>query len=108
DNAGAPVPAVPRETAPRPITAPKPVADSKRKLEWYEHIWCALPLCLVAIGGAIGGGCGGLAWACNRQVFQKMTNPVLCYFVTGLISVAAFGAYLVVAVLFVMLFHRQG
>ncbi len=96
----------PRPTAPRPIAALKSVSASTRKLAWYEHLWCALPLCLVAMGGAIGGGCGGLAWACNRQIFRKMNNPALCYCVTGVISVAAFGLYLVVAILFVMLFHK--
>lgn len=96
-----------RATAPGRITIPKPSPTSKRKLEWYEHIWCALPLCLVAIGGAIGGGCGGVAWAFNRQVFQKLTNPVFRYLVTGLISAAAFGSYLALAILLFGIFHKQ-
>jgi hypothetical protein len=109
-NRHAPEPpaAGPATTAGTPrITVIQPKASAgKRQLEWYEHVWCALPLGLVAIGGAIGGGCGGAAWAVNRQVFGKMSNPALAYVVTGLISAAAFGAYLVLAVVFVMLFHK--
>jgi hypothetical protein len=97
----------PTSTAmPRIITAPPKTPPTKRRLEWYEHIWCALPLGLVAIGGAIGGGCGGAAWAVNRQIFGKMANPILAYVVTGFISAAAFGAYLVLAVVFVTLLHK--
>jgi hypothetical protein len=98
---------VPPPVAPKTIIAPPESAASTRKLEWYEHIWCGLPLGLLAIGGAIGGVCGGAAWVVNRQVFLKLTNPILRYVVTGLISAAAFGAYLVLAVIFVALFHKN-
>lgn len=96
----------PRPMVSRPIAAVQPATDSRRKLEWYEHIWCALPLCLVVIGGAIGGACGGVAWAINREVFRKMKNPIARYLLTAFISGAAFGCYLAVAVTFVLLFHR--
>jgi hypothetical protein len=43
--------------------------------------------------------CGGAAWAVNRQVFGKMSNLIFTYVVTGLISAAAFGARLVLAVI---------
>jgi len=56
-----------------------------------------LPLALIAVGGAIGGACGGAAWAVNQQVFRKTENPVLKYVWTGLISLAAVVAYVVIA-----------
>ena len=77
-----------------PVYAESP----KPKLRWYQHLWLALPFGLVAVGGAIGGACGGAAWAVNQKVFQKTENRVLRYVWTGLITVAAVIAYLVIAV----------
>lgn len=108
-----PEPAPVTTSAPPPLPASRLIrptqqtAASKQKLEWYEHIWCALPLGLVAIGGAIGGACGGAAWAINRQVFKKINHPVLRYVVTGLISSAALGAYLAVAILIFATLHKN-
>src|ERR1700690_556392 len=50
--------APPPMPAPRVIAAPKS-PSSKPGLAWYEHVWAALPLCLVLVGGAIGGAIGG-------------------------------------------------
>ena len=94
----------PRPTVRRAIAPLHPAPVTKHQMEWYEHIWCALPLGLSAIGGD----CGGLAWACNRQVFREMPHPVLRYVVTGLISAAACGVYLAVAVPFFRLIHQNG
>src|SRR5258708_1709384 len=83
-----------------PMTTPPSLPDTtKPKLTWYQHVWLALPFALVAVaswtcvallgfprmlvGGAIGGACGGAAWAINRQVFQKTEHPILRYVWTG-------------------------
>jgi len=101
--AAGPPPPIP---APKAIVPPKSPA-SKPKLTWYEHVWAALPLCLVAVGGCIGGGIGGAAWVVNRAVFQKVRQPVLRYVLTGLISAAAVVAWLVLASVLLRLLHRR-
>jgi hypothetical protein len=80
------------------MNTPPPVPKAPPpKLTWYEHVWIGWPLALVAVGGGIGGACGGAAWGINRVVFLSIRQPVLRYLVTGLISVAAIVIYLVVA-----------
>lgn len=114
----APNPVVRLRTAPASATpvarsstaAPRlPVqpATISTKLEWYEQLWIALPIALVAVGGAIGGGCGGLAWAINKTVFKKTRHPVLRYLWTGLISVSAVIVWLLVASFFLSLIKKR-
>jgi len=109
-NRPAPVPAAPAPpplpvtSAPGPITPLKPL-NAKPNLTWYQYVWIALPLLLIAVGGAIGGACGGAACAINRTVFLKTSNPVLKYVWTGIISAAAFIAWLIVAALLIGFVH---
>ncbi len=78
--------------------------DSTPSLAWYDHVWLALPFALVAVGGLIGGACGGAAWAINQHVFKKIDNVLLRYVITGVISVAAVVVYIILAaVVFVAL-----
>ena len=77
------------------------------KLELHEKIWIALPIALVAVGGAIGCACGGAAWAANRVVFQKTQNPILRYVFTGLISASAVIVWLLVASIVVSLIKKR-
>jgi hypothetical protein len=88
---------------PRPAVRPTPSI----KLAWYEQLWIALPFGLVAVGGAIGGACGGMAWAINKTVFTKINNPVLKYVLTGLISAAAVVVWLIVAGIILSLVKQQ-
>lgn len=104
-------PVTPPAPPPPPIPPPttiKPLKSSAAKptLAWYEHVWTALPLALVAVGGCIGGGIGGAAWAVNRQVFTKIQHPVLRYVVTGIISAAAVVVWLVVVSFVLGLLHK--
>jgi hypothetical protein len=94
--ATSPVAAVPPLVTSAATRAPLKAPAPKPGLTWYEHVWTALPLGLVAVGGCIGGGIGGAAWAVNRQVFPRLQQPVLRYVVTGLISAAAVVIWLVV------------
>lgn len=82
-------------------------APAPAKLSWYEQIWIALPLALVAVGGAIGGGFGGLAWGVNKIVFKKVGNPVLRYLLTTLISASAVVLWLVIGSFVVSLIRRR-
>jgi hypothetical protein len=99
-------------STPLPIPTPRTIAPptspaSKPKLDWYDHVWTALPLCLVIVGGAIGGGIGGAAWVVNRTVFQKVRQPVLRYVFTGLISAVAVMAWLVLVSILLSLLHKR-
>jgi len=64
-------------------------------------------MALVAVGGAIGGGCGGAAWALNHKVFHATKHPLLRYLWTGLISIAAVVIYFVVVVAFLSFFKKS-
>ena len=79
----------------------------KVKLEWYQQIWIGWPIVMVAFGGAIGGGCGGAAWALNRKVFLKTEHPVLRYVWTGLISLASIVIWLVLASILFSFIHKR-
>jgi hypothetical protein len=89
------------------MDTPPDLETPKTKLEWYEHLWIAWPVIMVAFGGAIGGGCGGAAWAINRTVFQKTKHPVLRYVWTGLISAASVIVWLVLVSVIVSLIHKH-
>lgn len=77
--------------------SPDPPAAPLAAIPWYALVWLAIPFALVAAGGAIGGGIGGAAWGLNQTLYRKVGNPVARYGLTGLVSVGAFGLYLVAA-----------
>jgi hypothetical protein len=83
-----------------------PVA-AKPKLTWYQYIWVGWPIALVAVGGAIGGACGGGAWALNQKVFHATKHPLLRYLWTGLISIAAVVTYFIVAAVFLSVLKKH-
>jgi len=80
----------------------------KVKLKWYEQVWIAWPIIMVVFGGAIGGGCGGVAWAINSKVFAKTKHHILRYVWTGLISVGSVIAWIILSALFVLALVQLG
>ena len=46
-----------------------------QKLPPIAHVACGWPLCMVAFGGAIGGGLGGLAYGINVKVYKSSLPP---------------------------------
>jgi len=74
-----------------------PAAPQPSKLPAVGHVVCGWPLLLVAVGGAIGGGLGGAAYAINVATY-KSTLPVplkaVLIFVTG---IAAFVIWFAIA-----------
>lgn len=66
-------------------------------LEWYQYVWMTIPIVLVFLGGAIGGLCGGLAAGISSRVFRSDLSQGMKYALTGLISLAAFLTYFLVA-----------
>jgi hypothetical protein len=59
-------------------------------LRWYEHVWTALPVLMVFIGGALGGGLGGAATLWNAKIFRSDRPALVKYSLTALISSGAF------------------
>ena len=88
-------------------TSETAVSTAKPRTMWYDQVWLALPFGLIILGGLIGGAIGGGAWAVNRVVFEKTSNPVLRYVFTGLITGAAYLLWMVVAVILVMMLNRN-
>lgn len=83
-------------------SAPAPAPSSepqKPSFTWYEHLWMGWPLLLVFVGGLIGGLCGGLAWGINQAIFKTTRSTPAKYLLSGLVSVGAVIAYVVLAVL---------
>ena len=59
-------------------------------LRWYEYAWTALPVLMVFIGGALGGGLGGVAALWNAKIFRSGKPALVKYSLTALISCGAF------------------
>lgn len=60
------------------------------------HIICGWPLVLVFIGGAIGGGLGGAAYAINVQIFKSGLPLIVKMMLNLVVGCAAIGAWLAV------------
>jgi hypothetical protein len=71
--------------------------DKPGKLPIGAHLMCGWPLLLVGIGGAIGGGLGGAAYAINVAIYkskQPLVAKVILNLVTGF---AAIGIWVLTA-----------
>lgn len=55
-------------------------------LRWYEYAWILLPLGLVSIGGALGGGLGMFAMLVNARIFRSQKGAIARYALTGLMT----------------------
>ncbi len=82
---------------------PQLVVDGKpikiaEPLPWYVWAWSALPLTLLFLGGALGGGLGALAMTVNGRVFRTDLHGALKFAVTGAISIMTTVVFLALAV----------
>lgn len=68
-----------------------------RKLTTLETILSLLPFIVILTGGAIGGLCGGAAWAFNAVYLRKTDKIALKILYAVLSTAAAFVCYLIVA-----------
>jgi len=68
-------------------------------LKWYQRAWCAIPILLILVGGALGGGTGGAAVVINGWIFRTEMSEPLKFLATGFVSFCAVIGYLVLAVL---------
>jgi hypothetical protein len=55
-------------------------------LPWYIWLWSGLPIVLLFIGGALGGGLGAAAMMINGRVFRTDMHGGLKFALTGAIS----------------------
>jgi hypothetical protein len=85
---------------------PEPTA----KLPWTCQLAAGWPILLVILGGALGGGCGGAAYAISISLFKKHGVNATTYLLSVLIGIAAIAIYLVIivalAIAFPNLFKR--
>lgn len=68
-------------------------------LKWYAHAWIILPFSLVAIGGAAGGLCGGIALVANGKILRGDQRALARYGLSGLVTLAAVFMWLAFAIL---------
>ncbi|PQO32528.1 hypothetical protein DTL21_20170 [Bremerella cremea] len=64
----------------------------------WAHFLCGWPLILVAFGGAIGGGLGGMAYGISISLFQTSLPMMVKIVAPILIGIAAVGIWLSIAV----------
>lgn len=65
-------------------------SENKEKLPTSAYIMCGWPLVLVFVGGALGGGLGGAAFAINFEIYKSrlpVAVKVILNILTGLSAV---------------------
>lgn len=67
---------------------------------WYEYAWIGIPMLLLFIGGAIGGGVGAMGAIANGHVFRSGYSTPARYGLSAFVTVAAFIVYGVLATAF--------
>jgi hypothetical protein len=72
-------------------------------LSVFQWIWSAIPIVLIFLGGAIGGGIGGAAFWINTRIFRSEMSNTEQYILCGLVSGIAFFVYLIFSTVFVLL-----
>lgn len=78
--------------------------EELKKMKWYDQLFCALPIGLVVVGGAIGGVFGALAFTLNIKVFSKELSSLKKYIFTLLITLGSVILYLVIIIVLALLF----
>ncbi len=77
-----------------------------RPLTWYEYLWIGLPILLVFTGGGIGALVGILATYSSARIFRSDRGAFGKYAITGIISVAAFVVFVILAIIAQQLIAR--
>jgi hypothetical protein len=90
---------------------PQVTVDGKKikiaePLPWYVWIWSGLPLVLLFMGGALGGGLGAVAMTINGRIFRADMHGALKFAVTGAISLVATLVFFTLAILLNQAFRR--
>jgi hypothetical protein len=77
-----------------------------RPFEWYEYIWVGIPILLMFVGGALGGGIGAAATYVNGRLIRSNRSGISRYVLTGLVSVSAAVVFVVAATIFQVIVGR--
>src|SRR5262245_29958906 len=90
---------------------PQVVIDGKtiklaEPLPWYVWVWSGLPLVLLFLGGALGGGLGALAMTINGRIFRSDMNSALKFIITAVLSMMTVIIFFMFAVAFSIAIHR--
>ncbi len=90
---------------------PQATVDGKKikiaePLPWYVWIWSGLPLVLLFMGGALGGGLGAVAMTINGRIFRADMHGALKFAITGAISLVATLVFFTLAILLNQAFRR--
>jgi hypothetical protein len=72
-----------------------------RPLVWYEYVWSGLPILMAYHGGAIGALCGFAALRQSAAIFRAEGRTPKKFLLTGLVSIAAVVAYIIIGSLFI-------
>jgi hypothetical protein len=92
-------------------TDPAAAPPEKRKLSTLEYIVAGVPMALMAVGGALGGGIGAGAFALNVSIFRRDMPPARRYLLSVLVTIGAGLAYVgtivALALIFPNLFKRR-
>jgi hypothetical protein len=77
-----------------------------RPLVWYEYVWSGLPILMAYHGGAIGAVCGFAALRQSAAIFRSEDGMGKKFLFSGLVSIAAVVAYVILGSLFLALVGR--
>jgi hypothetical protein len=83
---------------PQVIVAGK-VIQLAEPLSLLQWIWSGLPLILLFLGGAIGGGIGGATFWVNTRIFRSEMSPIEQFILAGLACAIALFVYLILSTL---------
>jgi hypothetical protein len=67
-------------------------------LPWYAWVWSALPILLIAIGGAFGALVGVIATNINVKIFRSSSHLAAKFILSALVSGGAIVGYIALAV----------
>jgi hypothetical protein len=68
-------------------------------LPWYVWVWSGLPLVLLFLGGALGGGLGAVAMTINGRIFRADMHSALKFAITGAISLVTMLLFFTLAII---------
>lgn len=70
-------------------------------LKWYEFTWAGIPILLLFIGGAVGGGVGAVGTIMNVKIFRSSMPAIAKYFLALLVFAMAMLLWLIIVTLIV-------
>jgi hypothetical protein len=74
------------------------------KLTGLEYFWCALPIGVMVIGGAVGGLFAGMAVTGNLAIFRSNRTPSEKYALSSVVLIGTFVAWWIAALTLMTIF----